>query len=123
VTKKSSTDTRAPRIDAAGLPVLTFQSMGSGTCPVCFHAAHVGTHKRNGYFLRCLSCGLTLFTRTPAGSITFRAQQDVLADADLRRTLTQLNIERFVGHMDSMFPPAEPPEGGPKGSPNGEPSV
>ncbi len=123
MTKKNSIDANAPRIDDAGLPVLTFKTMGSGTCPVCFQAAHVGTHKRNGYFLRCLSCGLTLFTRTPVGSVTFRAQQDVLADAELRRTLSQLNIERFVGHMEAMFPMSPPADGGPKGGPNGEPSV
>jgi hypothetical protein len=96
------------RVDNSGIPVIAFDAAALGVCPVCYQSAHVSTHRRNGYFLRCVSCGLTLFTRSPVGSITFRAQQEVLSDASLRETLQDLNAQQFPRYVDTMIRPATP---------------
>lgn len=87
----------APSIAAAtppqasgDIPLLQLQPLAHGVCPVCIGIASVKVHKLNGYSMRCLSCGLHLFTRTPHGSIAFRSQQEVLKTEDIRQTLRDL---------------------------------
>jgi hypothetical protein len=102
---------RSTKVRDAGIgdiPEIKFESMGTGTCPICFQTAHVSVHRRNGYFVRCLSCSLNLFTRSPIGAVLFRAQQIVLADPELRATLSGAAAPHYERLMSQMLvdPPA-----------------
>ena len=86
-----------------GIPVVRFDALLMGSCPVCYQPAQVSVHKHNGYYLRCMSCSLNLFTRSPAGSVTFRAQQEVLADPELRATLSDMTASLYSRFLDEMI--------------------
>ncbi len=101
--KKADASTAEPRIDNTGIPVVRFDALLMGSCPVCYQPAQVSVHKHNGYYLRCMSCSLNLFTRSPAGSVTFRAQQEVLADPELRATLSDMTASLYSRFLDEMI--------------------
>lgn len=97
VSKVQKAKKSAPSIAAAtpaqasgDIPLLQLQPLAHGVCPVCIGIASVKVHKLNGYSMRCLSCGLHMFTRTPHGSIAFRSQQEVLKAEEIRQSLRDL---------------------------------
>ena len=79
-----------PAQASGDIPLLQLQPLAHGVCPVCIGIASVKVHKLNGYSMRCLSCGLHMFTRTPHGSIAFRSQQEVLKAEEIRQSLRDL---------------------------------
>ena len=93
--------------NSTGIPVVEFDTVLAGTCPVCFQPCHVGTHRKGGYYVAC-PCGLRLFTRNGTGSVIFRAQQEVLADPELRATLQEMNASHFDYFVDKMLKSAAP---------------
>ena len=103
--KKADASTAEPRIDNTGIPVVRFDALQMGSCPVCYQPAQISVHKHNGYYLRCMSCALNLFTRSPAGSMMFRAQQEVLSDPELRATLSDMAGAHYPRILDEMTNP------------------
>ena len=101
---KTSTKTEAGSpVDSTGLPVLKFEAVLSGRCPICYQPAEVTTHKKNGYYLRCTNCASMLFTRSPAGSITFRAQQEVFANPEICSALAEMTASHFGFFLEKMM--------------------
>jgi hypothetical protein len=72
-------------------------------CPVCYGNARVKLTKTGGYFLQCGSCWLTLFTKSNHGHVTFRAQQDLLADEQFRAWVAPAAQEGFEHFMERML--------------------
>lgn len=95
-----------PTQASGDIPLLQLQPLAHGVCPVCIGMASVKVHKLNGYSMRCLSCGLHMFTRTPHGSIAFRSQQEVLKAEEIRQSLRDLArplYEQFATAMTATL--------------------
>lgn len=104
--KKADAPAGETRVDKPEIPVVRFDALLLGTCPVCYQPAQVSVHKHNGYYVRCMSCSMNLFTRSPAGSVMFRAQQEVLSDPELRATLSDMAGAHYPRFLDEMTNPA-----------------